>query len=188
MRKTIARCIASGLGAVALGYTMFTASAWLCYGRPRRERDGATHDVLLDRFIPTYDVAEQHCVPVNAPADIAFAAACEMDLMSSPIVRAVFRLHELSMRAHPPPQQQQQRGLLAFIRSIGWGMLAQIPGREVILGTVTQPWQADVVFRALAPDQFAAFDEPGYVKIAFSLRADPAGSNTSCGAQPDGTV
>jgi hypothetical protein len=53
VRKTIARCIASGLGAVALGYTMFTASAWLCYGRPRRERDGATHDVLLDRFIPT---------------------------------------------------------------------------------------------------------------------------------------
>ena len=46
-------------------------------------------------------------------------------------------------------------------------------GREIVLGTVTQPWIADVVFRAVSPDAFAAFDEPGYVKIVCTLRADP---------------
>jgi hypothetical protein len=31
----------------------------------------------------------------------------------------------------------------------------------------------------VAPDQFDAFDEPGYVKIAWTLRADPTGFNKS---------
>jgi hypothetical protein len=47
------------------------------------------------------------------------------------------------------------------------------------MGAVTQPWHSNVVFRPLPPDDFAAFNEPGYVKIVWTLRADPAGANTS---------
>jgi hypothetical protein len=35
------------------------------------------------------------------------------------------------------------------------------------------------VFRALPPDDFAAFSDPDYVKIAWTLRADPAGAKNS---------
>jgi hypothetical protein len=42
-----------------------------------------------------------------------------------------------------------------------------------VMGAVTRPWEADVRFRSLAPDAFAAFAEPGQVKIAWSLEADP---------------
>ena len=52
-------------------------------------------------------------------------------------------------------------------------MLADVPDRELVAGAVTRPWEANVTFRALPPDQFAAFNEPGYVKIAWTLRADP---------------
>jgi hypothetical protein len=38
---------------------------------------------------------------------------------------------------------------------------------------VTRPWEANVSFRALPSQEFAAFNEPGYVKIAWTLRADP---------------
>jgi hypothetical protein len=41
------------------------------------------------------------------------------------------------------------------------------------MGAVTKPWEANVTFRALPPEEFAAFNEPGYVKIAWTLRADP---------------
>jgi hypothetical protein len=41
------------------------------------------------------------------------------------------------------------------------------------MGAVTRPWEANVTFRALPPEQFAAFNEPGYVKIAWTIRADP---------------
>jgi hypothetical protein len=43
------------------------------------------------------------------------------------------------------------------------------------MGAITQPWKADVVLRALPPEKFAAFSEPGYVKISWTLRVDPTG-------------
>lgn len=47
------------------------------------------------------------------------------------------------------------------------------------MGAVTQPWHADVVFRPLPPSEFAAFSEPDYVKIVWTLRADPIDPNGS---------
>jgi len=44
---------------------------------------------------------------------------------------------------------------------------------------VTQPWQPNVVFRGLAPEEFRVFREPGYVKIIWTLRADPVGDTES---------
>jgi len=142
----------------------------------RRKAEEA--DPLLDRFIPVYDVVERHHVRINAPAEIAFAAACEADLMRSTIVRAIFKGRELLLGSEPD-KAARPRGLLAFTRSIGWGVLAEVPGREVVVGAVTQPWKADVVFRAITPDGFATFEEPGYVKIVWTLRADPAGAHAS---------
>ncbi len=47
------------------------------------------------------------------------------------------------------------------------------------MGAVTRPWEPDVVFQALPPDEFATFSEPGFVKIVWTLRADPLDSETS---------
>jgi hypothetical protein len=41
------------------------------------------------------------------------------------------------------------------------------------------PWEANPVFRALPPSEFAAFNVPGFVKIAWTLRADPTGDHES---------
>ena len=43
----------------------------------------------------------------------------------------------------------------------------------------TRPSEPNPRFRALAPDRFAAFDEPDYVKIVWSLRADAVGAHES---------
>src|SRR2546425_934592 len=58
------------------------------------------------------------------------------------------------------------------------GRLAGVPGREIVVGAVTQRWMAQV-FRALPPAEFAAFDEPGYAKIVWTLRADPIAAEES---------
>jgi hypothetical protein len=128
--------------------------------------------------MPVYDVAERHHISVGAPADVTFAAACETDLQQSAIVRAIFRAREVILGSEPDAAVRP-RGLLAVTKSLGWGVLAEVPGREVVMGAVTQPWKADVVFRPLPPDVFIAFDEPGYVKIAWTLRADPMGPGRS---------
>jgi hypothetical protein len=65
------------------------------------------------------------------------------------------------------------------VQEYGWGVLADVPNREVVVGAVTKPWEPNPVFRALPPDEFASFSEPGYVKIAWTLRADPIGEAAS---------
>jgi hypothetical protein len=95
-----------------------------------------------------------------------------MYLEQSPIVRGIFKAREWIMRSHPTPEPKS-RAFLARMRAIGWGVLVEHPGREVVMGAVTQPWLGDVVFRPLPPEEFAAFHEPDYVKIAWTLRADP---------------
>jgi hypothetical protein len=73
----------------------------------------------------------------------------------------------------------QPRAFVPQMRAIGWGVLAEIPGREIVMGAVTRPWEPNVVFRAVPAADFAAFREPGFVKIAWTLRADPAGPGAS---------
>ena len=59
------------------------------------------------------------------------------------------------------------------MKAIGWGMLAERPDREIVMGAVTKPWEPNPVFRALPPDAFAAFAEPDNVKIAWTVAVAP---------------
>src|SRR5262245_38505260 len=120
-------------------------------------------DPLLDRFMPTYEVAERHQIRVTAPAEIVLATASETNLMQTRIARAIFRAREVLLGSEPDPVVRPS-GLLALTQSLGWRLLAAIPGRAVVMGAVTQPWKANVVFRGLPPEEFAAFHEPGFVK------------------------
>jgi hypothetical protein len=166
--------LVAGLAAVAVGaFGARYATAWLRYGRvPTPTAD--ERDDLLDRFMPRYDVVERHHVLVNAPADVTLAAAREQDLFDMPLARALFRAREILLRA-APADRPQPRELLAAAQALGWGVLAEEPGREIVVGAITKPWEPNVVFRALPPDAFAAAAGPEHVKIAWTLRADPLG-------------
>ena len=121
---------------------------------------------------------ERHQVRINAPADVTFEAATRMNLEQSPIIRAIFRAREWILRSHPAPRLEPG-SLIDQMRGIGWGVLAEVPGREIVMGAVTQPWMADVVFRPLPPEEFAAFHDPNFVKIVWTLRAVPVNAGES---------
>ena len=70
-------------------------------------------------------------------------------------------------------------GLADQAKAWGWSVLAEQPGHEIVFGAVTQPWSANPVFRTLSPTEFLSFHEPGYVKIAWTLRADSLGATRS---------
>ncbi len=136
-------------------------------------------DTLLDRFVPRYDIRERHRIRVAAPADVTLDAAEHVDMHDSLIVGAIFKLRALAM-GDAPGDVERPRGLLAETTSLGWRVLARTPGREIVVGAAARPWEKNVTFRPLAPAEFAAFDEPDYVKIAWTLRVDST--------WPDGTV
>jgi hypothetical protein len=169
--------LASGLGLAAASYAAYVGVTWSRYGK-RAHADEQDADPLLDRFLPDPEAGERHHVRVDAPAEITLAAACDMDLESSAIVRGIFKARELILGAEPA-EMARPRGLAEQVKAIGWGVLAEIPGREIVFGAVTRPWEANVAFRAVPPNEFAAFDEPDYVKIVWNLRADPVGPAAS---------
>jgi hypothetical protein len=171
------RWLALGAGAAAGAYAAYAGTTWLRYGHTKRPR-AESQDPLLDLFMPEFEVAERHHIEVAAPADVTLAAAMNVDLGDSSAVRAIFKGRELFMGA-THDSRPRPRGLLEGMKSIGWSVLAMIPDREVVVGAVTRPWEANVVFRSIPAAEFADFAEPDYVKIAWTLRADPTGSGTS---------
>jgi hypothetical protein len=165
------------LGAGVLGYAALAARAWLRYGT-NHPPDPLETDPLLDRHMPVYDVVERHRIAVDAPPDITLAAAREMRLEDSAIVRMVFQLRELVMGGEVDGRGAP-KALEARMREIGWGVLDEIPGREIVFGAVTAPWEANPVFHPLPAESFVSFAQPGLVRIAWTLRADAAGGDAS---------
>ena len=174
---TAVRWLACTGSAAAAAYATYAGVTWYFYGHVKRP-SGDERDQLLDRFMPSYEVVERHHARVAAPADVTVEVAATMELFQLPLVRAIFKGRELILGA-TPDERPRPRGLLAEVQALGWGMLADIPGREVVMGAVTKPWERNVTFRSLPPDEFAAFAEPDYVKIAWTLRADPISDRES---------
>jgi hypothetical protein len=173
-RKTVG-VMGAGAGAVAMlgvGYAGFT---WYRYGKVAR---GGPRNPLVDQFMPKYEVREVHQTRVAAPADVTFGVAYDLDLRRSTIVRAIFTGRELLMGG----ERSKREYAPAFLDEVldqGWRVLAEEPGRELVIGAATQPWKADVEFRGLAPEEFADFSEPGYAKIVWTLAVKPMGENAS---------
>lgn len=170
------RILKGAAAAGVLAGASYALTTWYRYGRVSGT---GPPDPMLDRFLPEYEVRERHEIRVSAPAAATFAAARALELNRSPVIRAIFRARELLMGASATPSSPAPRPFLDEVVELGWRILAEEPGREIVLGAVTQPWQADVVFRGMPVEAFRVFDEPGYVKIAWTLCVEPVGEGAS---------
>jgi hypothetical protein len=104
--------------------------------------------------LPQYHHRERHSIAVDAPAGRALAAAREVRLEDMPVVRALVRLRGLPSR--PGSLWDAMRG--SSFR----------PRGDDTLVAVGRPWQ--LRGGMLVVDDFAAFAEPGYAKMAVDLR------------------
>jgi hypothetical protein len=171
-RLSPGRVLAGGIALGAATYAGYVASTWSRYGRPNRAPKNP--DSLLDAFMPDYEVVERRQIDVEADAGTTFEVACHANLGESAVIIALFKMRELIF-GHPSNMPVLPDALSDKMKSIGWTVLAEVPGREIVFGTATRPWMSDVGFRPIPPDQFAAFAEPGYVKIVWTVRTDPKG-------------
>jgi hypothetical protein len=143
--------------------------------------------MLLDRYLPQYDVTETHAIVVDADTDLTWQAARRGDLSRSAVIRALLELRSLPNRLQRllkgrPTESARPPLNLDDLERVGFLLLGESPGHEIVFGSVVQPWKA-VTDDGLAPqveaDRFATFDTPGYVKVAFNIRVEPYGSGRS---------
>jgi hypothetical protein len=126
--------------------------------------------------MPSYDVAERHHIRVAAPSALTLQAAREIDMRQSRLIRGIFALRGWLLHS-ARDEMNRPKGLVALTTSLGWRLIAEDPGCELVYGAVTQPWKSNVVFRGLSSEQFTQFREPGYVKISWTLRVDPVSAS-----------
>jgi hypothetical protein len=156
------------------GYVAFT------YLRFARLSSDTEPNPLLDQVMPEYEVRERHSVHVAAPAEITLAAARDISFQDSRIARMIFALRALPARlVGTPPGPTERRPLLDEVTALGWRELARTPGRQIVMGAVTEPWRQEVHFRGLPSQEFVAFRDLGHAKIAWTLEVEPAGPSSS---------
>lgn len=146
--------------------------------------------LLLDQFLPRYDLAVAHAHVFRAPPAECFRAASEVDLFRAPLVRALLDLRGLPQRLvgtlrgrgrAAAPGASRATFRLKDMVGLGWTLLGETPGSQMVLGQVSRPWKAVATSTGspMTPQRFVSFDRPGFAKIATSLRVDPYGSRFS---------
>ena len=159
---------------------------------PERRAAAATEgtlrpQLLLDHLLPSYDVAVAHAQVFRVPPAECFRAASEVDLFQAPLVRALLELRGLPQRlagilsrggGAAPPEPSRATFRLKDMVGLGWTLLGETAGSEMVLGQVSRPWEATATSAdsLMTPERFVAFDRPGFAKIATSLRVDPYGN------------
>ena len=138
---------------------------------------------LLDAHLPTYDVVLTEHIVVDADTVTVFEAAKNFDFMTtrSLLVTAMMTARSVPSRLLGRPVATPQSLMLAGDSGAlpGWLVLGEVPGREVVFGAVGKFWKPDIEWHDLAADRFAAFDEPGWGKIACHLLVRPDGPDRS---------
>ena len=110
--------------------------------------------------LPLYHHRERHSLRVAARPEAALAAARETRLADLPVVAALFRLRGLRAAPGGPIWTSLQ----------AQGFRLHDPETLVLIG---RPWSPRGGTRSV--EDFVAFAEPGYAKMAIDLRALPDG-------------
>ena len=124
--------------------------------------------MLIDAFLPEYDEFEHHEAAVEAPPERTYRAVKEIDLARSPIVLALLfarGLPHLFTGAVKP----KRRLTFDDILESGFVVLAEEPGRELVLGIVGKFWQLSSGVHRIDASAFTGFDEPGYSKAVWNF-------------------
>jgi hypothetical protein len=116
---------------------------------------------LLSEVLPEYDFRERHARRIDAPPERVFAAVRELSADDTPAVRLLFRLRGLRGDTARPIFDQMER--------FGFEILAEEPGRELVVAAIGQPWKLRGGARPRGVD-FRTFAEPGYAKMALNWR------------------
>lgn len=157
---------------------------------PGSETEGVVSQrLILDEFLPTYDHAICVSHVFRAPAEEIFEAVTTMDLFQLPLARVLLEARALpgrivNARARRQGQATSVEPSTFRIRDLparGWIQLGECPGTELVYGQVGKPWKGagGVPDRPVTADNFVAFAEPGFAKLAESTLVTPYGA-TGC--------
>ncbi len=139
--------------------------------------------MLLDKYLPVYDFNEVHVVTIRTSAEKAFAAIKELASTElSPLAFWLMSIRELPARltGKPSPQIRGGQPFLEELFEDGFIFLDEAPNQEIVFGLVGQFWELTGGKNPHidSPQEFLAFDQPDYAKVAANLAVTDLGNGT----------
>ncbi len=135
----------------------------------------------LDQVLPTPRKLELSSVELALRPEEAWQLVRHEDLARSSLVKALFALRTLPSRLTGTVEKVELRldAIASSPEHPGFRILID-ETREVVVGAIGKVWQLDIPFVHVdGPAEYAAFDEPGWVKVAWALRVLPFGERDS---------
>jgi hypothetical protein len=112
-------------------------------------------------------------------------AAIKQADLRDPVISTLFAVRDLpnrvARRLGSAPAPGTEKLSFTNIPDVGpgWVKLGEDPGRELVLGAVGRFWKRTYGSRDVTAEEFPAFDEPGYLKLAVSSRVERRGYDQS---------
>ena len=136
--------------------------------------------MLLDEFLPAFQFNEVHKVQVCASSEKTFAAIKELSWGElSPIVNLLLGIRSLPSRlaSHGEPRIDSRQPMLTGMYQSGFIPLAESPN-EIVFGLIGQFWKLkdDAPPPIHSPQEFLAFADPAFAKVAANLQVCPSAS------------
>lgn len=137
--------------------------------------------LLIETAVPQPDaVLAVHAV-VHADPASTFAAARSLDFLTvrTPLLLAAMWVRGLPSRLRGTSAAPAKRLTVAQGTGLpGWLLLGEKVDEEIAFGAVGTFWQPAIQWHDVPRDQFAAFGEPGWGKIAANFSVAPYGTST----------
>lgn len=137
---------------------------------------------LIKELMPEPDIVMRHVRGVNAPPERVFAALATTDFGKSGLIALLFALRGIPallaspreavsrLRKRPPKSALT----LERLTKAGFGLVAERPGEETVLGVTGRFWMAAPKLKPATREQFRAGPPPGEVLAAWSFQVEPA--------------
>jgi hypothetical protein len=136
----------------------------------------------LDDLLPAYDFSERHSRTIDREPHAVYHAFRALTPRELPLSRLLFAVRSLPGRlvgAHGLPSQVDLPLLDQFL-DLGFVVLADVPGQELIAGVIGRMWRRGGGTATIAgAEEFVAFVQPGFVKAATAFRFTARGDGTT---------
>lgn len=130
----------------------------------------------LDRLIPTPRLLEIADIEIAAPVSKVWNAIRHTDLARSLVIQALFLVRSLPSRLAGRVVDAagiRIDDMVSTPEHPGFQVLSEDPPHEVAVGAIGKVWHAEIPFVHVADErEFASFDLPDFVKVAWALRLD----------------
>lgn len=128
---------------------------------------------LIQKYLPDFEFREHRSTMVVAAPQIAYNTMCSVDFSRSWLIRTIFTtrrlLYGIFVKRIEKNNTAAFGSLLESALKLGWSVLEEVPNHELVVGAVTQPWEAEVIFQGLTGLEFINFEKPGFAKIAWNI-------------------